>query len=211
LAGLNLFKNYVEIYKCDYSSITDALSSIEYFDRSMKKECTNIYFINNISTIEPIGSLGKIDNEKIVESLNINITSNLIVLNNYIASAIKNKIPAYLLNISSGISKNPLPGLSLYGVAKSFLDYITKCLILENVNNNIIAAAFYPAGIDTDMQKALVKGLRNKEDLKEFSYQKVYNQKLSSANKIADIICTNFIINHNGWKKPISNIYDYAE
>jgi benzil reductase ((S)-benzoin forming) len=211
LSELSLFKNDVEIYKCDYSSTSDALNSIEFFRRIFKNNFNNIFFINNISTINPVGCLGNIENEQIVESININITSNLIILNNIVHNAIKNKAPAYLLNISSGISINPLPGLSLYGVGKSFLDYITKNLSLENMSRNIRVATFYPGGIDTDMQKTLVTNLKNREDLKEFSYEKVYAQKLFSAEKIAEIICNNFIINHNGWDKLTSNIYDFIK
>ena len=211
LSELALFKNNVEIYKCDYNSTKDALFSIEYFSRILKKNYHNIYFINNISTVNPVGRLGNIDNEQIIESLNINISSNLIILNNIVNIAIKNNVTTHLLNISSGISLNPLPGLSLYGIAKSFLDYITNSLYLENKNRKIKVATFYPGGIDTDMQKTLITNLKNQEDLKEFSYEKVYIQKLLSADKIAEIIYNNYILKHNGWDKLTSNIYDFTK
>lgn len=211
LSGLSSLKNDLLIFKCDYSIPEDALQFGEYLETLLDGTFDKVYFINNISTLHPVGPIGNINNEDIILSLNTNINSNLVILNNIISSAVKKKILTFVLNISSSISINPLPGLSLYGIAKTYLDYVTKSLNLENNKKNVQASTFYPGGIDTDMQATLVKSLRNRDDLKEYNYQNLFTQKVSSSEKIAEVICNNFILNHNGWKNATSNIYDYLK
>ena len=114
-----------------------------------------------------------------------------------------------MLNISSGIANNPLPGLGLYGMSKSFIDYVTRVIDVENKKTKV--ASFHPGGMKTDMQDLLQKQLTNNEDLKEFNYEKILNQRLFAPSEIATVIYENFLQENSGWSNLISNVYDYYE
>lgn len=211
LGDLSAIKHHITIYKCDYSSLIDAKNTgnglFSYHDYSLYNE---IYFINNISVIDPVNKIGCIDDDGIIKSFTINIISNFIVINNFLKSLSNCYSPVYLLNISSGISTNPVPGLFMYGLAKSYLDYLNKQVVREYANNNINlkTTSFYPGGMNTKMQSHLRDELK-KIELSEFNYEKIYNQRIMSTKQIANIIVDIYFQNNIGWEKYCSSVNDY--
>ena len=60
-------------------------------------------------------------------------------------------------------------------------------------------------------QDLLQKKLTDNEDLKEFNYEKILNQRLFTPSEIASVIHENYLEENLGWSNLISNVYDYYE
>lgn len=206
IGQLGRFKNAIQILDCDYSNVTKVSKTKIFFKKIRYSE--DVYFINNLSVIKPIDKISNLDKNSIIESININITSNLIVIKEFLkAIQTLTNCNIYILNISSGISKSNMPGLFMYGLAKAYLDYLTSSLNKEyEVSNSIKvkATSFYPAGLKTDMQDELQESLLN-PSLQEYDYSKIFKQDLEAPKKIAEIIYTNFFENKNGWNEEITS------
>lgn len=207
LSKLEAYKDDIHLVEFDYKQ-PNKIIDVETQLIQLSLEYDKVYFINNLSIIEPIGKLGSIDSNKIIESLSINFSSNLLVINLFLKN-FSIKSTCYLLNISSGIAKNPMPGLGLYGMSKNFIDYVTRVIDVENKKTKV--ASFHPGGMKTNMQDLLQKKLTDNEDLKEFNYEKILNQRLFTPSEIASVIHENYLEENLGWSNLISNVYDYYE
>jgi benzil reductase ((S)-benzoin forming) len=202
LGDLSDFKDRIDIQECDYSN-PDRVNEIGgFFKIYLKDYNEDVFFINNLSIVTPIGAIGYLTTKDISESINVNVLSNLLVINHLMHIKEVN-----ILNISSGISQNPICGLGLYGIAKSYSDYLMNVLIKENKKLKI--ASFYPGGMNTAMQNTLQDNLKNSKSLVQHDYSNIYNQKLYDIDYVAQIIVQNFFFKNNGWKKKVSRIYDY--
>lgn len=210
LAGLEPIKDQIDIFECDYSKIENACGFRQFSQMELDKY-SHVYFINNVSDCYPVGRLGKLVPAEIAKSITVNISSNIIILNNFLNIILENNINASILNISSGIAQNPVAGLGLYGVSKAALDYMALVIKKESPENTLRISTFYPGGMDTDMQRKLQATLKENKDLNKFNYDGIYNQKISPPESVAKIIYDNFLIGDNGWQKPISKKYDYSD
>ncbi|MCK9210000.1 MAG: SDR family NAD(P)-dependent oxidoreductase [Ignavibacteriaceae bacterium] len=210
IGKLESFESSIQIWGCDYSEVNFAINTKDFFNKITYSE--NVYFINNLSVIEPIDKIQDLDENSIVENININITSNLIVIKEFLqAVQTYTNSNVYILNISSGISKSNIPGLFMYGLAKAYLDYLTSSLNIEyNIYSNIKvkATSFYPAGLKTDMQNKLQESLL-KHSLQGYDYSKIFTQYLEDPKKIAEIIYANFFKNNIGWNEEINSLKNF--
>jgi len=207
LSKLEIYRDDIHLIEFDYKQPSKIID-VETQLNQLSSDYNKVYFINNLSIIEPIGKLGNIDSNKIIENISINFSSNLLVINLFL-KIFSMKSTCYLLNISSGIANNPVPGLGLYGMSKNFIDYITRVIEVENKKTKV--ASFHPGGMKTDMQGLLQKQLTDNEDLKEFNYEKILNQRLFTPSEIASVIHAEFLQENSGWSNLISNVYDYYE
>ncbi|MCC6759305.1 MAG: SDR family NAD(P)-dependent oxidoreductase [Candidatus Omnitrophica bacterium] len=210
LSGLEPIKDHIDILECDYSKI-EKTCGFRQFSQMGPDKYSHVYFINNVSDCLPVGRLGKLDPAEIAKSITVNISSNVIILNNFLNIILQNNVGASILNISSGIAQNPVAGLGLYGLGKAAMDYMATVLKKEAIENTVRVSTFYPGGMDTDMQSKLQSQLKASDDLKKFNYDAIYDQKISSPLSVAKIIHDNFLIGDNGWQKAISKKYDYPD
>jgi short-subunit dehydrogenase len=206
ISRLSDFNDKVKLKECDYSSLESINSINAFFQKTFNNYKGKIYFINNLSVTSPIGKIGSLRDEDILQNIIINFSSNLMVINSLL-KYVEISSNVNILNISSGISQNPVAGIGLYGMAKNFIDYLTKTIKLEN--NEINVASFYPGGMDTMMQKKFKKEIIENQGLKKFDYSSIFNQKLSDTEYIAKLIISNFLLKKVGWEKLISKIYEY--
>lgn len=211
LSAKKKYLNYpeVKIVKCDYSNIKEAQLVFKAFEKIFEYNYSEIYFINNISNSLPIGLIGNLNSDELISSLNINIVSNLTVVNIILHYFYKQSINCYLLNISSAISKNPIPGIGLYGLGKAASDYITLLLKKEFIKENMFVSTFYPGGMKTEMQSIIRDKISSNKSLEFFNYESFFKQKLNDSDIISKIVFDNFIEKKIGWDKDISSIYDY--
>lgn len=118
---------------------------------SIIKRYSEIIFINNAFTIEPIDFYRNIKINEIKGSISTNILSPLMILNNLIKSLNEEQY-LKIINISSGASTRAIKGWSLYCSSKSFNEMFFNCLDLES---NIETHSIDPGVIDTKMQKKI--------------------------------------------------------
>lgn len=110
--------------------------------------------INNAGVIWPVEELTETDPDEWVYNIHVNLIGPF-----YATYCV---LPAMLaqgygriVNISSGLSRTALAGLSAYGTAKAGLDHFTRILALEVAAGGVMVNALHPGVIDTEMQADL--------------------------------------------------------
>lgn len=199
---LSNFKGRIDIQECDYAKFEQVKAIDVFFKLYLKDFEEEVFFINNLSVVTPIDAIGHLNSKDITESININILSNILVINSLLE--VKN---VNILNISSGISQNAICGLGLYGIAKSCSEYLMSVIAKENKKLKI--TSFYPGGMNTGMQITMQAQLKKRESLMQHDYSRIFNQKLYDLEYVAEIIVQNFFNQTIGWEKDVSRIYDY--
>lgn len=202
LGNLQDYKSLVEVYECDYRDVEKAGSTDRFFNDYLKNYSQEIYLINNLSLVTPIGTIGSLKPRDILDSITINMSSSLLIINNLLKIKDIN-----ILNISSGISQNPVKGIGLYGIGKSSSEYLMSVIKKEKPHLKI--SSFYPGGMNTQMQMTLQDELSTNKSLKDYDYTNLLHQKLYDLKYVAAIIVNHFFLQSNGWEKTISRIYDY--
>lgn len=195
-------------YQIDLNQTLELSGFENYLSEKINRGFDEFYFINNVSTIHPIGKIGSLSTQDIINSISINVTSNFLIINS-ILKVVKGVTNIKILNISSGIAINPLPGASLYGIGKCYLDYLTQLLNIERSGLDLQVSSFYPGSMTTDMRSTFLYELNSNIDLSEFDYSHLENQTLSEPSTIAHLIIKHFIVGKSGWTKRISKFYDY--
>lgn len=108
-----------------------------------------IIFINNASIITPITKIQEISNEQIINAINTNLVSTMLI-----TKKIAEK-KAYILNISSGAANRAIDMWSLYcsskAGAKMFFDVISK---QENINVKHIDPGVMDTRIQDEIREA---------------------------------------------------------
>ena len=117
-------------------------------------------FFNNAAVVTPIGRIGTLDENAIRQSLNINIVSQIELIN-LLASRFKDII---IVNLTSGAANNPIDGWSLYSTGKAAMISFLKSFSKEN--NKIKVLNFDPGVMDTRMQAEIRES--NFEEVKKF-------------------------------------------
>ena len=105
--------------------------------------------IINAAQIEPLGPLGSLKNSDIEESLNVNITSALFIMNSFLdCTQSRNNI--YV--VGSGAAVHTIEGWDIYSIGKSAL---MRTIEFINAISPGIAQWLEPGVIDTHMQERL--------------------------------------------------------
>jgi len=105
--------------------------------------------ILNAAQIEPLGPLGSLQNSDIGESLNVNITSAVFIMNSFL-DCTHSANPIYV--IGSGAANHTIEGWDIYSIGKSAL---LRAIDFINAATPGTAAWLEPGVIDTNMQERL--------------------------------------------------------
>ena len=105
--------------------------------------------ILNAAQIEPLGPLGSLQNSDIGESLNVNITSAVFIMNSFL-DCTHSANPIYV--IGSGAANHTIEGWDIYSIGKSAL---RRAIDFVNAATPGIAQWLEPGVIDTHMQESL--------------------------------------------------------
>ncbi len=105
--------------------------------------------IINAAQIEPLGPLGSLKNSDIVESLNVNITSALIIMNSFL-NCTHSANSIYV--IGSGAANHTIEGWDIYSIGKSAL---LRSMEFINATTPGTVRWLEPGVIDTNMQERL--------------------------------------------------------
>ena len=90
---------------------------VNLFDKELKGlNPQNILFFNNAAVVTPIGRIGTLEENAIRQSLNINVVSQIELIN-LLASRFKDII---IVNLTSGAANNPIDGWSIYSTGNNF-------------------------------------------------------------------------------------------
>lgn len=143
-------KNYQHI-KLDLSD----MEKVQQFRFNNHSDAKKIALINNSGMLGDIKQLGRMNNEQIITTYNVNISSPTVLINKFLNKYNTFKGEMIILNISSGAAKYPVASWSTYCSTKAALDMIAKVADAEKNEKNTQNLKIYsiaPGIVDTKMQ-----------------------------------------------------------
>lgn len=186
LSRSGIVEEGVHSIQCDLSDSGNLQRVIQdIFD--MLPEAESYTLINNAGMIEPIGLVGDVDQQDIVQSIAVNLTAPILLSNDFIHRLKDRNAKKKIVNISSGAGRNPYEGWSSYCTTKAGLDHFSRVVALEQKSAKypVQIASIAPGIIDTDMQETIRSS--KEEDFPLLDRFKAYkeNEQLSSPYETA--------------------------
>lgn len=154
------------------------------------KKLNEITLYNNASSINPIQKIYALEFNEIYQNINLNLSAPFSLSS--ILLKIKNEtgIKATIINISTGVSKNPIEGWSIYCSTKAGINMLTSCI--NNENADVYTLAINPGPMDTSMQKAIRNSDRSvspiSDKFRNMKKEKLLQSPKVVAKKIIDIV-----------------------
>ncbi len=107
--------------------------------------------VNNAATIEPMGALGTLDALAFDHAMRLNVSGPAALTSALWPHMANGRI----INIVSGAARSALPGWAAYCASKAGLLMLTESIALEGAGQNLLAFAFAPGLVDTQMQASI--------------------------------------------------------
>jgi benzil reductase ((S)-benzoin forming) len=175
-------------YSCNLSlekEVEEVFMEISH--RIFLKNPKEIFLFNNAGMIEPIHTVGNLDQTPIVRNIQVNLIAPMLITNILLKNAQQTDSSVQVINITSGAAVRSIEGWSVYCSAKAGLNMFTQTAALEQAerktNHKIIA--FSPGIMDTNMQETIRsssnEAFKELEKFKEFKE----NSVLLSADVVA--------------------------
>lgn len=114
---------------------------------------TQLIWINNAGTIDPIGKIGNLDVNEVDHALHTNLISPIKITSILVHATLKYKLPFKVINISSGAALSPIPGWGVYCTGKCGISMFLDCLAKDHPNVEL--THIDPGVLDTEMQKKI--------------------------------------------------------
>lgn len=174
---------------CDLSRMEDLLSNLQDLKVGTFKMAEKIIFINNAAQISPIVKMGKADATDVLQHINLNYCSPVLITN-FLLSL---NVPLDIVNISTGAAEKPIAGWAMYCSSKAANKLFFDVVLSENKNMHLVHVN--PGVFDTGMQAEIRSS--SEEDfprLNDFIGLKVKNE-LKSAEEVADNVVMQMITN----------------
>lgn len=145
-------------YRCDLASSTEINSVFQEISELVFQEPTDtLYLINNAGVVEPIETVGNLNEEAFLANVQINLTAPVLICNLILNQAKKSNIPVIMANVTSGAGERPVHGWSIYCSTKAAINMFTQTagLELKNQQSPHKIIAFSPGIMDTEMQQTI--------------------------------------------------------
>ena len=138
---------------CDFADLPAVVRVLEpEFTAIAAAGPAYVCLVNNAAAVEPVGVLGRLPIEGIEASLAVNLAAPVAIANLFCRIFADAATDRRIINVSSGAAQSPLPGSSLYGIAKAGLEMLTRSLAAEHASAGFHAITLRPGIIDTRMQ-----------------------------------------------------------
>jgi len=131
------------------------LEKVKAFQFNNLKDAQKIVLFNNAGILGEVKPVGNLDNEKIIQSHNINLISPAILMNNFLSLYRKSEAEKIIINTSSGAARHTLPSWSNYCSTKAGLEMFARVIDdeQEDVKTNPVKVfSVAPGIVDTEMQ-----------------------------------------------------------
>jgi benzil reductase ((S)-benzoin forming) len=142
-----------------------------------QKNPEEILLFNNAGVIEPIHTVGSLDQTPIIRNIQVNLIAPMLITNLFLQKAKLTNISVQVINVTSGAATRPIHGWSIYCSSKAGLNMFTQTVAMEQAemktNNKIMA--FSPGVMDTEMQEIIRTS--SKEAFIEIDKFKEYKEK----------------------------------
>lgn len=188
LRNLEFVKNYQFIQIIDAESVT---------------------LVNNSGMLGDVNIVGKIENQSIIETFNLNAIAPALLMNNFTNAYQNFKGKKLVLNISSGAGRHTINSWSSYCATKSALDMFTAVANDEQkmfgLGTTVKFISIAPGIVDTKMQDEIREVDESRfSDVKRFINYKKENQ-LTSPKEVAEKLIQLIESQHN-YKQALLDI-----
>lgn len=164
--------------ECDLSEI-DQLGAViqKVFSKIDFNKAKKLTLINNAGMIEPIKNVGDANEKDIIANVQLNLLAPMILCEHFINETKAYTAQALIVNITSGAANRPIAGWSTYCSTKAGLNMFTNTIGIEQEEhkNKVLAIAFSPGIMDTDMQSTIRTA--DKNDFSSIDQFKEYHEK----------------------------------
>lgn len=145
-----LLKKGCLLIKWDLTSINEFDFFVTEIREVLKKSSIDrIIFINNASTIDPIGNIEDFSNSDIIDAINVNITASTLITKFIISLEYQLEI----INISSGAADKVISGWGIYCMSKAANKMFYNAI--KEQYPRIKVQQIDPGVIDTNMQRRI--------------------------------------------------------
>ncbi|MEX6625858.1 (S)-benzoin forming benzil reductase [Tenacibaculum salmonis] len=123
----------------------------------INQKITSITLVNNAGRLGKIANLENLEANDISKSIQLNITTPLILSSLFIKKTAQLSCKKQIINISSGAAKKPYQGWSVYCSSKTAIDMMTKTIASEQseIENGVKCVSIYPGVVATNMQNQI--------------------------------------------------------
>ncbi len=162
---VNFSRSTSEIIHSNLKEVNLDLSSFEQLSLTFQNELdkinilnlTEVILINNAGLIQPIESVGNLDELSLISTINVNYIAPILLTNSFVKYFQNSDIQKRVINVSSGAANYPIKSWSIYCSTKSALDMFTKTFSEEQKLKSLPFKVinFYPGKVDTNMQQEI--------------------------------------------------------
>lgn len=165
-------------YPCDLTSadeIREVFSKVS--EVVFNDETEAVYLINNAGVVEPIETVGELDETALVRNVQVNLTAPILITNLFVKVAEKKSKLLQVANVTSGAAERPSHGWSIYCSTKAAINMFTQTASLEfrNKHSQTVIFGYSPGIMDTGMQETIRSS--SKEAFSEIERFKEFKEK----------------------------------
>jgi benzil reductase ((S)-benzoin forming) len=174
-----------------------------------------IYLINNAGAIGEVKPLGKLQPESIIKDYTVNLIAPTVLSNAFIKTYNDINAEKAIINISSGASKNPVDGWSVYCASKAGINMMSRVVsdeqkmkVSKSSYEGVYIFAIEPGIVNTAMQAQIRKA--NPEDFSRLNEFIAYHENDQLADP--DLLAQKFmgIFQHiHKLKNVVFSVADY--
>lgn len=174
-------------------SDADTVSSIEF---DPIQEADRIVLLNNAGALGTVDHYGKLTDEMITHTLNLNLLTPALLMNKFIAAYQDVVAEKVIINVTSGAAQSAYDGWANYCTAKAGLDMLTRVVAQEQELSDssypFTVLAVAPGVVDTQMQTQIrsvdVAGFSRKQKFIDLKEQQALYDASAVAQKYLDIM-----------------------
>lgn len=169
-----------------YSTLTDVLCAMK---------ATEVTCIHTAFAIAPIGHMGFLRNDQVIDNVNCNVADLSLLLNQLIGYSSNSGARLRFVNIDSGAAYKPVDGWAMYCSSKAFANQMLRCCVSEG---SLDAVTYEPGVMDTKMQEG-IRAARPDECSAVEGFRRLHDEgKLNSPAAVADDIVRRFVLSWDG-------------
>jgi benzil reductase ((S)-benzoin forming) len=109
--------------------------------------------VANAATAQPVGPVGSVPEEHLVEALRANVEGTVLVTASFLRVFAHQELPRAILHVTSGAARKPHAGWAAYCASKAAVDMFFRCAMLDHPD--VAIHQVDPGVVDTDMQRGL--------------------------------------------------------
>jgi benzil reductase ((S)-benzoin forming) len=159
-----------------------------------EKDPKEILVFNNAGVVEPIHTVGNLDQTPIIRNVQINLIAPMLITNLFLNKAQNTETKVQVVNVTSGAAVRSIEGWSVYCSSKAGLNMFTQTAAIEQnelkTQNKIIA--FSPGIMDTEMQGTIrsssKEAFKELEKFKDFKENNMLLPAETVGNALVDLI-----------------------